>query len=339
MGSSGASFGNLPGNNAPAPVFGGTNPTGMIPGGYNTKSSYGFPSYNMFGGSPAGGSSGYVTPMANQGIYGTGSSGSGMQGLSSGNGLPYGGADFGLMGELDSAYGEGVGHSIDSILTQGLFNPQVAAAYMNAMQPAYNQGIATQEQAFGAEGARFGSAAALGIGNFASQFDLNEQQTMATMYMQAQQEQLSLLEGILPTMHSEAANGGIWGDIVGGLEMAGGAALDVASVVGAPFTGGMSLMALGAGTSLMAGGANELVQNNNGGGGGGFSSTPQATTNPFGISGMGGTSGVGPYNSGSNNPQDWWSMYPQSYWESASAGQALGGANVPNYSTEETPFI
>lgn len=324
----GASFGNLPGNNAPAPVFGGTNPTGMIPGGYNTKNSYGFPSYNMFG-APSSGGSGYVTPTANLGIYGTGGTGTNIQSLSSGNGLPYGGADFGLMGELDSAYGEGVGHSIDAILTKGLFNPQVAAAYMNAMQPAYNQGIATQEQAFGAEGARFGSAAALGIGNYTSQFDLNEQQTMATMYMQAQQEQLSMLEGILPTMHAEAANGGIWGDVVGGLEMVGGAAIDVASVVGAPFTGGMSLMGLGAGSSLMASGANELVQNNSGSGSGsgGYSGTPQATTNPFGISGMGGTTGVGPYNSGSYNPIDW-----SNYWDvqqEASAGQAVGGAMAP----------
>jgi hypothetical protein len=219
----GASFGNLPGNNAPAPVFGGTNPTGMIPGGYNTQNSYGFPSYNMFGTSSTGsggssGNSGYVTPMADQGTY------SGIQGLTSGFGLPVNYAndpslaDSKLTKQLGKTYGYGAGMMLGNLLENGLFNPQIAQAYMNAMQPAYNQGIGNIEQAFGAEGARFGSSAALGIGNFASQFDLNEQQTMANMYMQAQQEQLQLLESVLPTLHGEKANsGGIGSSIIGGL--------------------------------------------------------------------------------------------------------------------------
>lgn len=309
MGSS--SFGMMPGNNAPLPVFGGTNPTGMNygspSGGFNSS----FPNYPMFGSSSSG-TGGYVTPTANMGIYG--SSSSGIQGLSSGNGLPYGGNDFGLMGELDSAYGEGVGHSIDSILTQGLFNPQVAAAYMNAMQPAYNQGVASLETAFGAEGSRFGSAAALGIGNYASQFDLNEQQTMATMYMQAQQEQLQLLEGILPTMHAEAANNGGWlSDLLGAGESIGGL------LMGNP--------------ALIAGGVGTIVGGNSGsgggGGGGGFSGTMTSLSNPFGVSGFGGTSGSGGSNSIPNIPSS-----DMSYWlqqmESGSAGAALGGTTSYN---------
>lgn len=308
------SFGTMPGNNAPMPVFGGTNPTGMNYGSPSGGLNSSFPNYPMFGGSPSG-TGGYITPTANMGIYGSPSSG--IQGLSSGNGLPYGGNDFGLMGELDSAYGEGVGHSIDSILTQGLFNPQVAAAYMNAMQPSYNRGVASLETAFGAEGSRFGSAAALGIGDFSSQFSLNEQQTMATMYMQAQQEQLQLLEGILPTMHAEAANGGIWGDVLGGLEAVGG-------VVAAPFTGGMSL-------GLTAAGIGQIIGANSGGSsGGGFSGPMTSLSNPFGISGFGGGSGsYGPYNGGSASTND--ALNWQIVSEQQQAGAALGGTDSSSF--------
>ena len=109
MATSGASFGNLPGNNAPSPVFGGTNPTGMLPGGFDTKSSYGFPNYNMFGGNSTPGSS-FVTPIANQGIFGTGGTGTGIQGLSSsfsGGGFTSGG-NSNIVAQLDEAYGTGV---------------------------------------------------------------------------------------------------------------------------------------------------------------------------------------------------------------------------------------
>ena len=218
MGSTGASFGNLPGNNAPTPVFGGTNPTGMMPGGFDTKSSFGFPSY-----SPQANGNNFVTPMANQGIFGPnnsatagGSSGNGIQGLNSGFGSTPASGGTPSLTQLSNDYGKGIGQMLYNILNGGLFNSQVADAYMNAMQPAYNRGIASTEQAFGAEGARFGSSAALGIGDFASQFSLNEQQVMANMYMQAQQEQLNLLNNILPTINKEQDNSmgtGFWGTL------------------------------------------------------------------------------------------------------------------------------
>src|SRR5258708_7153970 len=210
----GGRFGSLTGNNAPTPVFGGTNPTGMIPGGYNNNKSYSFPGYNMFGaphpGEPSGNN--YVTPTANLGIFGntnpsSSNSGNGIQNLNSGFG-----SNAGSQKQLENDYGKGIGDMLYNILNGGLFNSKVADAFMNAIQPAYNRGIASVQQSFGAEGARFGSSAALGIGDFASQFTLNEQQTMAQMYMQAQQEQLSLLENILPTVHAEQADSqsGIW---------------------------------------------------------------------------------------------------------------------------------
>lgn len=250
------SFGMLPGNNAPMPVFGGTNPTGMLPGGFSNKESFGFPNFPMFGAPP---SNGIVTPTANLPLFGgamtanTGNSGGGgIQGLNSS-------LDPGLsgdpanktLGDFIRAYGSGPGTALyDMIFGKGLFNPQVANAFLNAMQPAYNRGIASVEQAFGAEGARFGSSAALGIGDFASQFNLNEQQTLAQMFMNAQQQELSLLENMMPTLHQEVVDShksGFWSDLLGGLEIAGG-------IIGAPFTGGMSLGLVGSGINTLAGG-------------------------------------------------------------------------------------
>jgi len=314
----GASFGNLPGNNAPAPVFGGTNPTGMIPGGYNTNNSYGFPSYNMFGATQPGGS-GYVTPEANLGIY-PGSSSSGVQGLNSGFGSSVGSGISGVYADLGGAYGA-TGNMIGDILSKGLFNPQVAAAYMNAMQPAYNQGIASQEQAFGTEGARFGSSAALGIGNFASQFDLNEQQTMANMYMQAQQEQLSLLENILPTIHSERVNNesSAWiSDLLGGLEIAGGA-------IGAVFTGGATLGLIPAGINTIAG------ANSSSGSSTGASIPNIGMPNTSGMN-----AGANAYNYYNAN-KDYWNEDLESYYQSVSAGATLGGTT--NQDTPNMPPI
>src|SRR5579859_7694392 len=254
MATSGANFGSLPGNNAPMPVFGGTNPTGMLPGGFDTKSSFNFPGYNMFGasGQPGGTSPSFITPEANQGIFGPtpvsgGGGNTGIQGLSSGFGT--GGFDPNMLKQLQNDYGQGIGGMLAQILSGGLFNQKVADAYMNAMQPAYNRGISSTEQAFGAEGARFGSAAALGIGDFASQFTLNEQQVMANMYMQSQQEQLSLLENILPTVNKEQDNSmssGWVSDLLGGLQIAGG-------VLAAPFTAGASLGLVSSGANMIAG--------------------------------------------------------------------------------------
>ena len=172
-----------------------------------------------------------ITPSANTGIFGNNN---GIQGLNSALITPQGADASGfahpgenqLQYDLNTAYGPGIAGVIYQMLTQGLFNPQVASAFLNAMQPAYNRGIASVEQAFGAEGARFGSSAALGIGDFSSQFNLNEQQTLASMFQTSQQQELQLLENILPTMQSEKANrsGGILGDVLGGLETVGGIA-------------------------------------------------------------------------------------------------------------------
>jgi len=329
MGSPGFNFGGTSNNNAPLPVFGGQgggNPTGMLPGGYGSG-PIGFPNYPMFGGGEPN-SSGMVTPMSDLGIFGTGGSNpsnqSGVAGLSTGwNAITNSGANVnGAIGQqLGNDYGAGIGNLLNSIFTNGLFNPQVADAFLNAMQPAYNQGISSVESAFGAEGSRFGSAAALGIGNYASQFDLNEQQTMASMYMQAQQEQLSLLENILPTVNKEQDNSESSGwidDLLGSLEIAGGS-------IGAAFTGGATLGLVGAGANTIAAG--------NSSGGGGGSPTPSGMStglNPL---------STGGFNAGSNSSQDWWNMYPASYWQDVSAGATLGGSSGPTAGSDLGLFM
>jgi hypothetical protein len=244
------SFG-VPGtsNNAPLPIPGVTNPTGTNSGvGYGAS----FPNYPVFG-AP---STGIVTPSADNGIFsGTG----GLAGLSSGFGSIPGGSQYNskLYDELGKAYGQGAGQLLGNMLTQGLYNPEVAAAYLNAMQPGIQQGNASVLNAFGDEGSRFGSAAALGEGNYQAQANLNEQQTLAGLFENAQQEQVGLLESVLPTLHAERADSGGWvDDLVGGLEVAGGVALDVATAGAAtPISAGL----IGAGASEINAGVNSAT--------------------------------------------------------------------------------
>jgi hypothetical protein len=288
-----AVFGINPGtsNNAPPPVSPLTNPTGMSKSSGLTSSTNGLPA---------------IGPASNAPIFGT--TPGGIQSLSSA--LP--GSNQNSINALTGAYGTGTGDVLANLLYgQGLFNPQVASAYLNAMQPAYNQGIATQEQAFGAEGARFGSAAALGIGNFSSQFALNEQQTLASMFLQSQGEELNLLQSVLPTIHSEHANSsGILGDILGGLEVAGGIAL-AATGVGLPAAAPL----IGSGLSTVAA--------SNRGGGGGTSNVPQTPIYTPPTPGTGGVLGTGtsPVNTTQSNAN------LASLDAEVSAGSTLGGAD------------
>jgi hypothetical protein len=295
------------GNNAPLPIPGNTNPTGTNTGvNFNGTS---FPSYPVFG-SP---STSPVSPSANAPLFGTG----GMTGLSSGlSGIGYNVLNQDLYNRLGKAYGKGAGELLGNIFENGLFNPQVASAFLNAMQPGVNRGNATIGTEFGAEGSRFGSAAALGFGDYNSQVNLNEQQTLASMYQNAQQEQLQLLQGVLPTLHQERANEGGWiNDLIGGLEIAG-------SIAAAPFTGGASLLGLPAGMS-------ELNSGINAGSGVGTGASPGISMPSFGMPmGMPGI-GTPPFIPGTpgngNDPLQFDEI--QQWQQSSSAGNALGGSN------------
>lgn len=224
-------------NNAPPPVPSYGNPTGANTGSFSggPKGSP-FPSYPIFGPSQ----SQPVGPSANAPAFGSSDFSKMSSGLPGSKGNPD------LLKQLTDTYGP-AGYSIYQMLSKGLFNPDVASAFLNAMQPGVNRGTASVLQSFGAEGARFGSSAALGLGDYLSGVNLNEQQTLAQMFEQAQTQELNLLGSTLPTLHAEKANKGSWfSDLLGGLEIAGG-------IIGAPFTGGASLSLVGAGVGTLVG--------------------------------------------------------------------------------------
>lgn len=308
-------------NNAPLPIPGGWgNPTGANTGfnfGATPNVGFNFPAY----GGPGQGGGGTPFPAYNTGSF----TGTNLGGLNSGLGFAYGqGYGTDLYNMLGKAYGRGAGQLIGNILSGGLYNPQVAAAYLNAQQPGIARGEAGILGAFGDAGARFSSAAALGLGDYESQVQLNQQQMLAQLYQQAQQEELGLLGGVLPTLHAERANKGSWlNDVVGGLEVAGGVAAGL--IPGGQFLAGPLI---GAGTSTLTG--------RGGGGGGGF--------NPFMLPGYGGNTGTFGANAPSANvyqatspgnvqaptmpnlPIDMQNPTIQSIMQGAGAG-SLGGAN------------
>jgi hypothetical protein len=191
-------------NNAPLPIPGGYgNPTGA-----NTGSP--FPSFSGTTGQPFP-----TMPAYNAGTY----TGTNLGGLNSGLGFQWG-KDYGsdIYNRLGTAYGKGPGQLLGNILSGGLFNPQVAAAFLNAQQPGIARGEANIQNAFGDAGARFSSAAALGMGDYESQVQLNQQQMLASLFENAQGQELSLLSGLLPTLHQERADeGGFLNKLLGGI--------------------------------------------------------------------------------------------------------------------------
>lgn len=207
-GGTSGTFGMMPGNNAPLPPSTSLNTTGTQASGWGFGGSN-FPNYPIFGPSNFG----VPSPSANLPLFGTG--GSTSSGLNSGIASLFNDPlanyynDPAFWNQVGKTYGKGTGIALQEILGQ-MFNPSTAEAFINAMQPQVARGQASILNAFGAEGSRFGSAAALGLGDFQSQVNLNESQVLAQMWMQAQQEQLQLIEGMMPALHAEKANSGGW---------------------------------------------------------------------------------------------------------------------------------
>jgi hypothetical protein len=190
----------------------------------------------------------------------------GLTNLSSGFSTGDPGRTQNLYNMLGKAYGQGTGQLLGNMITQGLFSPEVAQALMNAMEPTIARGYNDVLGAFGSEGARFSSAAAIGAGDYMSQARLGQTAQLAQLFQTDQAEQLNLLQSVLPSIQKERANsgGGLLSDILGGLEIAGGA-------LAAPFSGGASLGLLTSGISTIAGG--------NMGGGSGGGATPTSPLN------------------------------------------------------------
>lgn len=75
------------------------------------------------------------------------------------------------------------------------FNPQVAQALINAMRPNIERSTENIAEQFSATGNRFGSPAAVGIGDFESQVNLNMDQIFAQLYEQSLNDYLTILTG------------------------------------------------------------------------------------------------------------------------------------------------
>lgn len=94
----------------------------------------------------------------------------------------------------DAGYSWGVADQLWRFLSSGAgFNPQVAQAMINFLQPQVHRGEMDILEQFSSRGLRNSSPAAIGLGDFLSQVNLNEQEIFAQMYQQAVQNYLTVL--------------------------------------------------------------------------------------------------------------------------------------------------
>jgi hypothetical protein len=128
-----------------------------------------------------------------------------------------------LPNKLNKLFGGGMGATILQMLQTGGFNPAVAQAFINAMIPQEQRGIQNIANEFSNSGLRNSSAAAVGMGDFESQFNSQIMSMLGQMENQSTDRQFSLLSQIMNPAHAEKANeASIFDMISGGLGMASG---------------------------------------------------------------------------------------------------------------------
>lgn len=99
-----------------------------------------------------------------------------------------------LQKQLDSTYGKGFGQTLGTLLSQGMgYNPQVVGAFMNDIQPYFQDNLNEIIASFAGTGGRFSSNAALAAGKFGADFTSHQQKLMAEMYMWAFQNYIGVL--------------------------------------------------------------------------------------------------------------------------------------------------
>jgi hypothetical protein len=179
--------------------------TGTVGGGTGTTSNNGIT----------------VTPYSSTGATSTGSAAPGGPAGSSFPGNTAGGvpmdmsALFGASGfandkdlpnKLNKLFGGGMGATILQMMKTGGFNPAVAQAFINAMIPQEQRGIQNIANEFSNSGLRNSSAAAVGMGDFESQFNSQIMSMLGQMENQSTDRQFSLLSQIMNPAHAEKAN-------------------------------------------------------------------------------------------------------------------------------------
>lgn len=101
-----------------------------------------------------------------------------------------------LFDSLKKTYGDGMAHMILDFLQGGAgFNQQAVNNLLASLQPGIERGEENIMEQFSAMGNRFGSPAALGIGDFLSQVNLNEGQLVTQMYENALNNFMNVMMG------------------------------------------------------------------------------------------------------------------------------------------------
>jgi hypothetical protein len=95
-----------------------------------------------------------------------------------------------------AGYSAGVAGQLWNFINSGAgYNPAVADALMAQMQPQVNRGEADIMERFGSMGMGSSSAAAIGLGDYLSQVNLNEGQVLSQLYEQSVQNYMTVLMG------------------------------------------------------------------------------------------------------------------------------------------------
>lgn len=184
---------------------------GQASGGFNgvpgMPSSTGVPGSNF----PANG-----TTTFGSNFFGSGNTNS-IPGASSGfPGLPQ------VQGSVfKDLYGHGVGDALQQFLNSGAgFNQNVVNAEMNAAMPLQARGVADIMNAMGSHGLSGSSTAAIGVGDFESQFNAQLENMFAQQYEQSVQNYLKVLTGTQQDAKENNAQQGNWMSMISGIAQA-----------------------------------------------------------------------------------------------------------------------
>ena len=112
-----------------------------------------------------------------------------------------------LFNSLRSTYGDGMAHLIMDFLTSGAgFDQQAINNLLASLQPGIERGQESIMEQFSAMGNRFGSPAALGLGDFLSQVNLNEGQLITQMYEDSLNRFMDVMMGTAGTTAKRIAD-------------------------------------------------------------------------------------------------------------------------------------
>lgn len=127
-------------------------------------------------------------------------------------------------------YGHGIGNALAAFLNSGAgFNSGVIQAEQNAAMPLEAKGLADLGNMFASNGLASSSTAALGYGDFLSQFNSQLENMYAQQYEQSVQNYLSVLTSSRQDAKEQNAQGG---GIMSTLSSLGGLAMDLLPLFG-----------------------------------------------------------------------------------------------------------